>query len=409
MFALKIDLSNAYTNSRYSKQYPIQKFTDIGYQIAYELFDLYRQNDAVLNELKTLPAFISPGENYLSNVYGLLVVQAQSDFEEIIAEYRLDIENYPHLSGRNNTGIKKVDLWQDRTIESDEVHTKGSWRIKTGHHGVELNKLAGIKTPIMMGILNITPDSFSDGGKHFTVEDAVNAAREMADHGIAILDIGGESTRPGSDRVSLDEELRRVIPAIEAIHTALPEMIISVDTYKSEVAAEAAQAGATIINDISGGVFDERIFAVTREFECAYVLMHTLSDPKNMQKAPAYINPVLEIITFLLRQAAKAKAVGLENIIIDPGIGFGKTVENNFEIISRLNEFTQFGYPVLLGVSRKNFIGKTLNLEVAERDSATSMMELFGLLKGASIIRTHNATLAYQLQKLYKHLNGPHD
>ncbi len=382
MFALEVELTNPYVRKRYTRFYELHKLLDHGITIAYELFDLARKEPGNAAALHALPFFLLPGEKYLNNVYGLIGVRERSDFPGLIQDQLLDIRNLSFIGSEKATKVQ---------------------HFKSPHQ-----RITSRNTPIMMGILNVTPDSFSDGGKNYTVDTALQNAREMVDCGISIIDIGGESTRPGSERVGLAEELRRVIPVVEAIHDAFPEILISVDTWKSEVASESAAAGAGMINDISGGVFDERIFAVAKEYGCDYVLMHTLGDPKIMQQNPVYTNPVLEIIMFLLRQAEKAGEIGLANIIFDPGIGFGKTIDDNFEILSRLKEFCRFGFPVLIGVSRKSFIGKTLELEVSDRDTASSLIELFSLINGASIIRTHNAKLAYQLLELYKHLNGTH-
>ncbi|MBE2281725.1 MAG: dihydropteroate synthase, partial [Ignavibacteriaceae bacterium] len=241
-----------------------------------------------------------------------------------------------------------------------------------------------------MGILNVTPDSFSDGGKYFDKESAVKRVFELIDEGADIVDIGGESTRPGAEEVSVDEELKRTIPVIEEICKSGKNIFVSIDTTKPEVAEAALSAGALIVNDISGGEFYPKIHEIVNKMKAIYVLMHTTGKPFEMQKNINYKDITGDIYLNLISKANKLRANGLENIIIDPGIGFGKTVENNYEILSRLNEFTSAGYPLLTGVSRKSFLRKSLNIQIEDSDTASVIMDSFALQKGTSIIRTHN-------------------
>ena len=254
--------------------------------------------------------------------------------------------------------------------------------------------------PYLMGILNVTPDSFSDGGKYLTEDLAVNHALEMINDGADIIDIGGESSRPGSEPISVDEEISRVIPVIQKILDTKPEAIISVDTYKSKVAEMALQSGAKIINDISGFTFDPEIADICAHYNATVVLMHIKGTPKTMQLNPVYDEVVTEIYDFLNSQVTFAKSKGIKNIIIDPGIGFGKSVKDNFTIIKRLKDFKSIGCPILIGVSRKSFIGKTLNLEVEQRDLPTAVMEAVSIFNSARIIRTHNVKNGKQIIKL---------
>ena len=256
------------------------------------------------------------------------------------------------------------------------------------------------KFPLIMGILNVTPDSFSDGGIYFTKEKAVERAMEMFEQGADIIDIGGESTRPGSEPVSLEEEVRRVIPVIKEILLQKPDSLLSIDTTKSAVAREACKAGVKIINDISGLTFDPEILNIAKKFSASLVIMHIRGTPRDMQVNPFYENVISEIYEFLGGQIKKAIEAGVEDIIIDPGIGFGKRVEDNFEILKNLSEFKKLGYPVLIGLSRKSFLGKILDLEVNERDTATSIAETIAMINGASIIRTHNVSNAVKARKL---------
>ncbi len=257
---------------------------------------------------------------------------------------------------------------------------------------------------LIMGILNVTPDSFSDGGKFYELDSAVKRGIKLLEDGADIIDIGGESTRPGADEVSASEELNRVLPVIEALLKAKHDALISIDTTKSIVAEEALKNGAKIINDIGAFGFDEKILTVAAEFNAPYVLMHMQGTPRTMQKSPEYDDVVSDIIEFLFAKTEEAKKRGVENIILDPGIGFGKSVENNFEILRRLSEFKSLNYPILIGLSRKSFIGKSLNLEVENRDEPTTLLEALSVKNGASIIRTHNVKLANQTRNILNKL-----
>jgi dihydropteroate synthase len=253
----------------------------------------------------------------------------------------------------------------------------------------------------VMGILNITSDSFSDGGLFINKQKAVNHALEMIESGADIIDIGGESTRPGSEPISETEELKRVIPVINAILKSKPDAIISIDTTKANVAKQALRNGALIVNDISGGSFEPDIFEVTSEHNAAMILMHIKGKPKTMQVSPEYSDVIAEVYDHLAKQSSIASEHGIENIIIDPGIGFGKRLEHNLSLINGLDYFRSLGFPILIGLSRKSFIGNILNLPVEERDDATNSLNMLVLSKGARIIRTHNVKQAYQTCKLF--------
>jgi dihydropteroate synthase len=243
-----------------------------------------------------------------------------------------------------------------------------------------------------MGILNITPDSFSDGGLYFNKQAAVNRALRMQDEGADIIDIGGESTRPGAGKTPVKEETGRVVPVIEAIAGKIT-IPVSIDTYKSEVAKAALSAGASMVNDISGLRFDKKMPDVISAYKVPVVIMHIKGTPRNMQKNPVYKALIPEIADYLRGGIELARNAGIadDRIIIDPGIGFGKTVEHNLEIIKRLNEFDGLQKPVLLGPSRKSFIGKILGgLPVTERLEGTAAAVAVGIFNGANIIRVHD-------------------
>ena len=247
------------------------------------------------------------------------------------------------------------------------------------------------KQSLIMGILNITPDSFSDGGDFFEKNIAIERALEMVEQGADIIDIGRESTRPFSDSVSLKEEISRVIPVIEGICKE-SDVCISIDTTKSKVASEALEAGASVINDISAMEIDSLMVDVALKFNCPIVLMHMKGIPKNMQDNPQYQSIISDIKEYLLARIdfVVSKGIDRNKIIIDPGIGFGKTVENNFEIINNLDQFVKMNFPVLLGASRKSFIGVSLNLPENDRLEGSIAANIIGLQKGAKIFRVHD-------------------
>jgi len=248
------------------------------------------------------------------------------------------------------------------------------------------------KRTLVMGILNVTPDSFSDGGAYLDPDAAVSKGIEMAEQGADIIDVGGESTRPGAEPVEIEEEIRRVVPVIKhlAVHISIP---ISIDTYHSETAAAALDSGASIINDISGMTFDAEMKSLAAERQCPIILMHIKGTPQNMQKNPHYQNVVEEITAWLKARIEDAENAGIDRrlIIIDPGIGFGKTVEHNLEILHKLSSFKALGRPILVGVSRKRLIGEILGgLPVEERLEGTASAVAISIANGANIVRVHD-------------------
>ena len=248
------------------------------------------------------------------------------------------------------------------------------------------------KKTYIMGVLNITQDSFSDGGLYFDKSAAIKRALQMVEEGADIIDIGGESTRPGAEPVTVEEELRRTIPVIEALAKKI-NVPISIDTYKSEVAEKALDAGASIVNDISGLRFDPEMAKVVSDYKVPVVIMHIKGRPKDMQQNPVYEALVPEIMDYLRKgiRLAKESGVSEDKIIIDPGIGFGKTFNQNLEIINNLHEFTLLEKPILIGPSRKAFIGKILgNVSGTDRLEGTSAAVAISIMNGANIIRVHD-------------------
>ena len=253
------------------------------------------------------------------------------------------------------------------------------------------------KQSLIMGILNVTPDSFSDGGQYFDKNVAVEHALAMIRNGANIIDIGGESTRPFSDPVSLDEEISRVLPVIKGLREK-SDVCISIDTTKSMVASEALHVGASIINDVSAMEVDPFMADIAVKFDCPIIIMHMKGTPKNMQDNPTYESLISDIKNYLIKRIdyAVSKGVHRKKIIIDPGIGFGKTVENNFEIINNLNHFVKLNFPVLLGASRKSFIGIALNLPENDRLEGSLAANIVGLQQGVKIFRVHDVAETYK-------------
>jgi len=249
--------------------------------------------------------------------------------------------------------------------------------------------------PYFIGILNVTPDSFSDGGKYLNLKSALNKAKELLEEGAEIIDVGGESTRPFSDPVPEEEELKRVIPVIKTIKKEFPDSIISVDTYKSKVAEEALKAGANIVNDISALRFDSNMVEVIKDFNCPIIIMHMQGNPKTMQINPTYKDVVKEVKEFLQKRIEflVEKGIPFENIIIDPGIGFGKTFKHNLQILKNLESFQELNRPILIGHSRKSFIGEIINKPPFQRDGGTIGISLFAYLKGVHFLRVHKVDL----------------
>jgi dihydropteroate synthase len=243
----------------------------------------------------------------------------------------------------------------------------------------------------IMGVVNVTPDSFSDGGRFLDCDAAIRHGLELEAEGAAILDIGGESTRPGADPVSASEELRRVLPVIEGLIAAGAKAEISIDTSKAEVADQALHAGATIVNDVTALRADPEMATVVAAEGAALCLMHMLGDPRTMQDDPRYDDVVAEVSAFLQERMAVAVAAGvpIDRIVLDPGIGFGKTVAHNLELLRRLDELVAVGRPVLIGTSRKSFLGRLTGRDVDHRLAATIATNVIGYIHGASIFRVH--------------------
>lgn len=251
-------------------------------------------------------------------------------------------------------------------------------------------KLLSLTPPRIMGILNTTPDSFFDGGRYNAVDNALVRTEKMLAEGADIIDVGGYSTRPGAIDITPDEELRRVVPVIEAITNRFPECIISIDTFRAAVAKAAVQNGASIINDISAGDDDELMIPLVAELNVPYILMHKQGNPQTMQQNPVYNDVVNEVMGYLAAKVSLLQGLGVHDIVIDPGFGFGKTVEHNFLLLKNMEKFSLLNVPILAGVSRKSLINKVLGIKAAEALNGTTVVNTLALLGGANILRVHD-------------------
>ena len=262
-------------------------------------------------------------------------------------------------------------------------------------------RLLVIDKPLVMGIINATPDSFFGGSRFNGVDEIVTKAEKMLNDGADIIDIGGQSTRPGSELIPADEEIKRVVPAIKTIANKFPQAFISIDTFYSKVAVAAVDAGATIVNDISAGSIDNKMIETVAELKVPYVLMHMKGTPQSMQQNTAYENLVREVLDFFIAKTQELKNAGILDIIIDPGFGFAKTIDQNFELLKNLSVFKMLDKAIMLGISRKSTIYKTLGVSADEALNGTSVLNAIGLTNGASILRVHDVKEAKEAVKLF--------
>lgn len=269
------------------------------------------------------------------------------------------------------------------------------------------DKTLSLESPVIMGILNVTPDSFSDGGKYNSVQQAVDAVGAMVLEGAAIIDIGGESTRPGADPVSESEELDRVIPVLEQVLNVFPDTFFSIDSTKYHVAEQSLKLGAHIINDVSGLQKEPRLAELCATYKAGYVLMHSQGNPQTMQKNPEYENVIEDIFLFLEERIEQLRLAEVSSIMVDPGIGFGKTLQHNLDIIKELKKFITLDCPVLVGASRKSMIGKLLDDRPADgRMAGTLAVHYHCLLNGAKILRVHDVQEAVDSIKIFESLKS---
>ena len=260
--------------------------------------------------------------------------------------------------------------------------------------------LIDLASPKVMGILNITPDSFYDGGKYKDEVAILNQVDKMLTEGATFIDVGAYSSRPGAAHISEEEELKRILPVIDLLLKNFPEIILSIDTFRSKIAKETINAGAAIINDISGGTMDDNMFSTVANLQVPYILMHMLGTPQNMQQNPVYDDVVKDIISFFAKQIFELHQLQLNDIIIDMGFGFGKTIAHNYQILKDLRLFKSLDAPILAGISRKSMLYKTLDISAQEALNATTSANTIALLNGANILRVHDVKEAVEAVKI---------
>jgi len=274
------------------------------------------------------------------------------------------------------------------------------------NYSININgNLLNLNTPIIMGILNTTPDSFFDGGNYNSLYKALKKVEKDLEHGATIIDIGGYSSKPNGNEVSLEEEIERTIPYIEGIIKRFPNVNLSIDTFRGKVASLALEAGAGMINDISAWNIDPEMIKVVSEYKVPYVLMHMKGNPKTMQDQPHYENLIKDILDFLVEKIDNLKSNGIKDIIIDPGFGFGKTIDHNYSILSNLDSFKILNLPILVGISHKSMIYKKLKISKLNTINGTTALNMYSLTKGAKILRVHDVKEAMECIILNESIN----
>lgn len=266
-------------------------------------------------------------------------------------------------------------------------------------------KLIDLASPKVMGILNITPDSFYDGGAHKNEVEVLNHVERMLSEGATFIDVGAYSSRPNADHISEIDELKRILPIVKLILKEFPEALLSIDTFRSEIAKQCIEAGACMINDISAGKLDEHMLQTIADLHVPYIMMHMRGTPQNMQQQTEYDNLLKDILFYFSERIAAAKAAGIIDIMVDPGFGFAKTLEQNFELLNKLELFKIIEKPLLIGISRKSMIYKTLETSAKEALNGTSVLNTIALQKGASILRVHDVKEATECITLVKSLS----
>ena len=261
-------------------------------------------------------------------------------------------------------------------------------------------KIIELNTPKIMGILNITPDSFFDGGKYNSDKAIIKQTKKMLKQGATFIDIGAYSSRPNAKHITENEELSRILPIVKLLVKEFPNILISIDTFRSKVAKKCIEAGACMINDISGGTLDKKMFKTIAKYQVPYVLMHLKGTPQNMQNNPEYDDIINEITNYFIDKTNQLKALKVKDVILDVGFGFGKTLEHNYTILNHLNRFSKLEYPILAGISRKSMLYKVLNSKPSKMKNATSIANTIALLNGASILRVHDVKEVMECVKI---------
>jgi dihydropteroate synthase len=261
-------------------------------------------------------------------------------------------------------------------------------------------KLIDLSSPKVMGVLNITPDSFFDGGKYKNETAIISQVKKMLGEGATFIDVGAYSSRPGAKHISVKEELERILPVIKLLINEFPDILISIDTFRSEVAKSCINSGACIVNDISGGAMDTSMFNTVAELQVPYIIMHMQGTPQNMQKNPIYKNVVKDVLYYFSKKIKELRSLGMNDIIADPGFGFGKTTEHNYKLLNNLDLFKNLEIPTLVGLSRKSMLYKPLKLTAEKALNATTSANTIALLNGANILRVHDVKEAVEAVKI---------
>lgn len=267
-------------------------------------------------------------------------------------------------------------------------------------------KILDLSQPQIMGVLNVTPDSFYDGGRYINESTIISQTEKMISDGASIIDIGGMSSRPGAAIITVEEELKRVVSNVALLKNKFPETIFSIDTVHSEVARQCVEAGAGIVNDISAGKLDATFYKTVADLNVPYVLMHMKGTPKTMQKNINYQDVLVEVLDFFIKEIGKLRALGLKDVIIDPGFGFGKTIEHNFHLLKNMHAFKILDVPMLVGISRKSMVYKSLDITAKEALNGTTALHMIALQQGAKILRVHDVKEAAETIKLWKILES---
>lgn len=267
-------------------------------------------------------------------------------------------------------------------------------------------RLLDLSTPIVMGVINVNEDSFYADSRSLDADVVLEKASKMLSEGASILDLGAMSSRPGATIIDEETEVNRLIPVIRTLVNKFPEVIISIDTIHSTVAKACVDHGACIINDISAGNYDSKMMETVANLNVPYVMMHMQGLPSDMQLNPSYDDVVMDILKYFVKKVHQAKSLGIKDIILDPGFGFGKTLDHNYELMKSLEQFLIFEYPILVGISRKSMINKLLNIKAADALNGSTALHMFALQKGAKILRVHDVNEAIECIKIYQKLNG---
>ncbi len=265
-------------------------------------------------------------------------------------------------------------------------------------------ELVDLRSPKVMGILNITPDSFYDGGKYKNENDILEQVARMLKEGATFIDVGAYSSRPGASPISEQQEVDRILPIIKLLVHEFPDILLSIDTFRGAVAAQCLHEGAAIINDISAGMLDDKMLAIIAQYKVPYIMMHMRGNPENMQQQTSYSDIVSDLLLYFSERVAKARSLGVHDLIIDPGFGFAKTLDQNYEVLKKLNLFQNIDLPILAGLSRKSMIYKTLAIEADEALNGTTALHMIALQQGAKILRAHDVKEALECTKLIQKL-----